>query len=196
VRKLYNLRVTLLTFCSLFAINVSRARFIFSSSATAQNTNSWLWVKVLHATRHKIGHFTDVLPSQSLGSVLNNTTTITVLWPFVRDYPGEPVPEETLTHPPSWSSSNLHQLLPSTTIPSIIPVQITCLAVFLHNLSTEETKPNKTTANVMQTSNVDAKCDKLATELRWQHFAFKVANLQLPHLHLTYPTSIWCLHTG
>jgi len=34
---------------------------------------------------------------------------MTVLWPFVRDYPGEPVPEETLTHPPSWSSSNLYQ---------------------------------------------------------------------------------------
>jgi len=29
------------------------------------------------------------------------TTTTTVLWPFVRDYPGELVPEETLTHPPS-----------------------------------------------------------------------------------------------
>ena len=30
-----------------------------------------------------------------------NTTTMTVSRPFVRDYPGEPVPEETLTHPPS-----------------------------------------------------------------------------------------------
>jgi len=29
------------------------------------------------------------------------TTTTTVLRPFVRDYPGEPVPEETLNHPPS-----------------------------------------------------------------------------------------------
>ena len=29
------------------------------------------------------------------------TTTTTVLRPFVRDYPGEPVPEEALTHPPS-----------------------------------------------------------------------------------------------
>ena len=46
----------------------------------------------------------------------STTTTTTVLWPFVRDYPGEPVPEETLTHPPSSSSSNLYQLLPSTTI--------------------------------------------------------------------------------
>ena len=62
------------------------------------------------------------------------TTTTTVLRPFVRDYPGEPVPKETLTHPPSWSSSNLYQLLPSTTIHSILLVQITCLAIFLHNL--------------------------------------------------------------
>jgi len=29
------------------------------------------------------------------------TTTTTVLRPFVRDYQGDPVPEETLTHPPS-----------------------------------------------------------------------------------------------
>jgi len=35
--------------------------------------------------------------------LFNNTTT-TILRPFVRDYPGELVPEETLTHPPSWSS--------------------------------------------------------------------------------------------
>jgi len=62
------------------------------------------------------------------------TTTTTVLRPFVRDYPGEPVPAETFTHPPSWSS-NLYQLLPPTTIYTILPVQITCLAIFLHNLS-------------------------------------------------------------
>ena len=42
------------------------------------------------------------------------------------------------------------------------------------------------TTNVLQTSNVDAQCDKLATELRWQRFASKVANFQLPHLHLAY----------
>ena len=62
------------------------------------------------------------------------TKTTTVLWPFVRDYPGELVPEETLTHPPSWSSSSLFQLLPSTTIHIILLVQITCLAIFLYNL--------------------------------------------------------------
>ena len=51
---------------------------------------------------------------------------------ILRPYPGELVPEETLTHPPSWSSSNLYQLFPSTTIHSILLVQITCLAIFLH----------------------------------------------------------------
>jgi len=63
------------------------------------------------------------------------TTTTSVLRPFVRDYPGEPVPEETFTHPPFWSSSNLHQLLPSITIHSVLPVQTMCLTIFLHNLS-------------------------------------------------------------
>jgi len=35
---------------------------------------------------------------------------------------------------------------------------------------------------------MDAQFDKLATELSWQRFASKVANFQLPHMHLTYPT--------
>ena len=64
-----------------------------------------------------------------------STTTTIILRPFVWDYPGEPVPEETFTHPQSWSSSNLYQLLQSTTIHSILSVQIMCLAVFLHKLS-------------------------------------------------------------
>jgi len=57
--------------------------------------------------------------SNEWGVTCKYTTPTIVLWPFVRDYPGEPVPEETFTHPPSWSSSNLHQLLPSTMIHSI-----------------------------------------------------------------------------
>jgi len=65
--------------------------------------------------------------------IMHNTTTTTVLRLFVRDYPGQPVPEETLTHPPSSSSSNLYQLLPSTTIHSILLVRMTCLAIVLHN---------------------------------------------------------------
>jgi len=63
------------------------------------------------------------------------TITTIVLRPFVRDYPGEPVLEETFTHPPSWSSSTLYELLPSTTIHSKLPVQIACLEILLHNLS-------------------------------------------------------------
>ena len=39
------------------------------------------------------------------------------------------------TNPPSWSSSNLYQLLSSTTMHSILPVQITCFAILLHDLS-------------------------------------------------------------
>jgi len=70
-----------------------------------------------------------------MAPLLHRATITTVLRPFVWDYPGEPVPEETFTHPPSWSSSNLYQLLPSTAIHSILSVQITCLAIFLHNLS-------------------------------------------------------------
>ena len=57
------------------------------------------------------------------------TTITTVLRPFVRDYPGEPVPEE-ITHSPFWSLPNLYQLLPSTTIHSILPVETACLAIF------------------------------------------------------------------
>jgi len=34
-----------------------------------------VWSKILRPTRHKIGHFGDVLPSQSLGSVPKKTKT-------------------------------------------------------------------------------------------------------------------------
>jgi len=49
------------------------------------------------------------------------------------------------------------------------------------------------TANMLQTNKVDARCDKLATELSRQHFKSEVANFQLLHLHLTYATCIWRL---
>ena len=63
----------------------------------------------------------------------NNNSRFTALFPGL---PGcAAVSEETLTHPPSRSSCNLYQLLPSTTIHRILPAQITCLANFLHNLS-------------------------------------------------------------
>jgi len=75
------------------------------------------------------------LPNNPAAAAAAATTTTTVLRPFVRDYPGEPVPEETFTHSPSWSLPNLYQLLPSTTIHSILPVQFTCLTLFARPLS-------------------------------------------------------------
>ena len=42
--------------------------------------------------------FTDDFNGESASET---TTTTTILRPFVWDYPGELVPEETLTHPPS-----------------------------------------------------------------------------------------------
>ena len=63
-------------------------------------------------------------------------THTTVKRPLVRDNPGRPVPEETLTHShPSWSLDILYQLPPFTTIHSILCVQFTCLTVLFDNLS-------------------------------------------------------------
>ena len=49
-------------------------------------------------------------------------------------------------------------------------------------------KPHDALCHAEHAANnkVDAQCDKHATELSWQRFASKVANVQLPHLHLTY----------
>ena len=84
----------------------------------------------------------------------NNTTATTVLRPFVQDYAVEPVPEETLTHPPSWSSSNLYQILPSTTIHSIFPVWINFK---LHDYSIGITSPTARTAE-LQLCRAAQKC--------------------------------------
>jgi len=54
---------------------------------------------------------------------------------FVRDNPGETVPEETFSHSQlSCLSIVPYLLLPSNTIHGILLVQSTCLTVFFHNL--------------------------------------------------------------
>ena len=64
------------------------------------------------------------------------THTHNRLTTFVRDNPGRPVPEETLTHShPSWSSDILYHLPPFTTIHGILFVHFTCLTIFSDNLS-------------------------------------------------------------
>jgi len=42
------------------------------------------------------------------------TPTTTILWPFVRDYPGEPVPEGTFTHSPILIIIQLEPLITSS----------------------------------------------------------------------------------
>ena len=69
--------------------------------------------------------------ASSILTTTTTTATTTVLWPFVWDYPGELVSEETFTHSHlSWSSIILYLLPPFTTIHSIFPVQFMCLTVF------------------------------------------------------------------
>ena len=68
--------------------------------------------------------------------------------------PGEPVPQETFTHRPSWSSSNLYQILPSTTIHSIFPVWINFK---LHDYSIGITSPTARTAE-LQLCRAAQKC--------------------------------------
>ena len=77
---------------------------------TARNFKMKCW------TFYIFGNFLNFLFRRITNMNFSTITTTIILLPFVRDNPGEPVPEETHTHPPSWSSSNLYQLLPSTTI--------------------------------------------------------------------------------
>jgi len=69
----------------------------------------------------------------SVGLLLPTTTTTTLL-PFYGPLSGTTrMSQYWKKHSPthlSWSSTFLYQLLPSTTIHSILPVQFTCLTVF------------------------------------------------------------------
>jgi len=66
------------------------------------------------------------------------TTTTVVLRPFVRVYPGEPVPEERFTNPPSWSSSNLYhhpgEPVPEETLTTHHPDPHPIFIIFFHLL--------------------------------------------------------------
>ena len=87
-----------------------------------------------HTTLYKLDLSTNdtIQTTNSTNRHTHTHTHTTVLRPFVWDYPGRPVPEETFTHShPSWSSDILYHLPPSTTIYSILLVQFTCLTVLL-----------------------------------------------------------------
>ena len=62
-------------------------------------------------------------------------TTVLQLPGFCPGQPGEPVQEETFTHSHlSWTSIIPYLFPPSVMIYVILPIQFTCLTVFLHNL--------------------------------------------------------------
>jgi len=117
--------------------------------------------------------------------IIHCTATTIILRPFVRDYPGEPVPEETFTHLPSWSWSNHYQLLPSTTIHSILPVQIASLARAIIQCTCLKMFISYTSATTATTTNLQfSKTDPL---LKLLHYAWilKSSHKQVP-LRLLY----------
>jgi len=88
-------------------------------------TKSWKW----QYPQNRVG-------LQRESAVLLTHTHTTVYRPFVQDYPGRPVPEETFTHShPSWWSDILYHLPPFTIIHGILLVQFTSLTVLSDNLS-------------------------------------------------------------
>ena len=115
------------------------------SVALPTASKHWLEPKILLFVSlfliHKYLRYPDVdgikiCNSCFLSEPYQTTTATTVLPPFDWDDTGEPVPEETFTNSHlSWSSTILYKLSLSTTIYSILPVQFTCLTVFLNNLS-------------------------------------------------------------
>jgi len=83
---------------------------------------------------------------------------------FVRDNPGEPVPDETFTHSDlTWSSIIPYLLPPSIAIHGILSVQFTCLTVFFNNLSVNDLYLNMPDT-YMHTSRFD----------EWPGFCFKL----------------------
>ena len=95
----------------------------------SQTTTSYYWNnKWLHTMSHLCTVTENVFCSSRwiLVYVFCNPTTTTtppILRPFFPGLPGEPVPEETFTHSPILVIIQPYQLLPSTTIHSILRVQ-------------------------------------------------------------------------
>ena len=109
---------------------------IFSTTACIV-VSSGMWAVKLCSSR--IPQFLTGFRLTPVDMYTTTTTTTIVLRPFVRDYPGEPVLEETLTHPRSWLSSNIFigffHLLQSiaSSVCKLHAWQSVC-TTFLHNL--------------------------------------------------------------
>jgi len=102
----------------------------------------WMWTKA-QSQSHRAAKQTTSTPIFIMHTVKHLTSSAkTRTRPFygsldfIRDNPGEPVPEKTFTYSHlSWSSIIPYLLLPSIIIHGILPIQFTCLTVFFHNLS-------------------------------------------------------------
>jgi len=115
------------------------ARSAWSNDLSARQ-NHWICAPTDHSSMFNGFKFITERPPPSQPFYLLTATSkhrillLLQLRPFVWDYPGEPVPEETFTHSPiliiiqPLSASSIYS------IHSILPVQFTCLTNFLHNL--------------------------------------------------------------
>ena len=91
--------------------------------------------KLLYCTTVQHGCKDVMCCSWVLKSYLFDAHTHNRLRPLIRDNPGRPVPEETLTHShPSWSLDILYHLPPFTTINGILFIHFTCLTVLSYDL--------------------------------------------------------------
>jgi len=89
--------------------------------------------KMMRQQWHQLDHVRIIytsLQTDNHGSTHTHTQSFYGSMDFVRDNPGEPVPEETFTHSHLlWSSIVPYLLNSSTTIHDILPVQSTHLTV-------------------------------------------------------------------
>jgi len=122
------------------------SRHLLSTGVVTGQHHSWAtiwgWGPGGRGHDHEIGTRTRFLTMQLPTKFYHPIFTHTHTQPFygsmdfVRDNPDEPLPEETFTHSHlSWSSIVPYLLYPSTTIHGILPVQSTCLTVFLSTIS-------------------------------------------------------------
>jgi len=117
------------TWCSHCPGRGLQSRTVFQahdSRASGQDAQSYVKQRSFHTTETQCS-------SRPTCTGQQHNDRFTALCPGLPGWAGT---RRNTHHPPSWSSSNnLYQLLPSTTIHSILLVQITCLAIFMHNLS-------------------------------------------------------------
>jgi len=110
-----------LSFLVITSVNIDR----FENFLLIDSQELWVANRYFHLILTMLVHY-----------LTSTTTTFCDPLDFVRDYPGEPVLEETFTRSHLLCSSIIPYLLPpSITIHGILPIQFTCLTVYLPNFT-------------------------------------------------------------